>query len=269
MKTIIACFLIYLLYSPLAFSKVEYLPITENLELPDANKLVECSIGSVHLYVKGPRISIEALNNRTLIELNEILDAGELIVGDMTGDGFCDFAVPYAKSDVNESYKVFLYHSAQEKVTGSNISTITNPEFQAKKIISTYRGAARWSKEKLCYSENLNDFFICEKKTEINESLESFFTCTEKGCSPPTIIHKSNSSQAFAIVTGKQAKLHDKLDNDILIERRGYLVAGDKVRLLDFFQGHDDFFYKVVYLGSKTEAVGWIRAIQLRILPDS
>ena len=151
-----------------ALGDMSYLPITGNLRLPEPSEVIDCSIGSIHLSVKNQHILIATNKSKLSVGLDEIPDDGELIVGDMTGNGFCDLAVPYGKSDVNETYTLLLHDPSQEKLTRSKVGVITNPAVKIKRIISSYRDAARWSKEILCYSEDQKDFFVCEKRTDIN-----------------------------------------------------------------------------------------------------
>jgi hypothetical protein len=259
---------IYLACIGHALGETVYHPIREGLEISKASSPVSCSIGSIRISVKNQHISIETKNNTMHAPIDELPGSAELIIGDMTGDDFCDLAIPYGKSDVNESYKIFLYDRAHSTLVESKAGIITNPEFKTQKIVSSYRDAARWHKETLCISEILHDFYICEKRTNIDSHIESLTICNEQQCTTPMIVHKLSSTQASAIVSVDKARLYEKLDDRSLKARKGYLINGDKVDLVDFFQSHDDFFYAISYVKGKSTTTGWIRATQLTLLPE-
>ncbi len=69
------------------------------------------------------------------------------------------------------------------------------------------------------------------------------------------------------MVTADRAKLHDITNGNILKERKGYLVKGDKVMLIDFLQTYEDAYYKVNYFNNKMITTGWVKGAQLVVNP--
>ena len=107
------------------------------------------------------------------------------------------------------------------------------------------------------------------EKIDIDSSLERLTVCSEKSCNPSIIVYKSSSLQVPAVITANQAKLHSKTGSGDLEERRSYLIDGDKVKLLDFFQAPNDLYYEVEYISNKSTTTGWIRATQLIVHPET
>lgn len=246
---------------------VSYISAPEDFRIIESNLKAGCSIGETRISKTDKSIFISTEGDDIAIPIDSITTDNNLILGDMTGNGYCDLAAPYAKSDVNESYTLFVYDPQHKKLKKSNAGIITNPAFKENKIITSYRDAAQWHEDSFCYSENLNDFFLCSQKKDIDSSLEWLRICSKDSCMPSKIVYKANSLQVSAVIITDRAKFHDKTDDGNLKERNGYLVRGDRVMLLDFFQSYEDFYYRVEYLNDKITTTGWISASQLLVAP--
>uniref|UniRef100_A4XNG7 Uncharacterized protein n=1 Tax=Ectopseudomonas mendocina (strain ymp) TaxID=399739 RepID=A4XNG7_ECTM1 len=250
-----------------ALGDISYIPISEDIKINTGDFGIGCDMEETHISRAGKDIFIATGGINISIPIDIVGEDADVIVGDMSGNGHCDLAVPYGKSDVNESYTLFVYDIPHEKFKKSNAGIISNPDFKENKIISSYRDAAQWHEDYFCYSKSLVDFFLCSQKKSIDNSLEWLRLCSEDLCASSTIIYKASSIQASAVVTADRAKLHDITNGNILKERKGYLVKGDKVMLIDFLQTYEDAYYKVNYFNNKMITTGWVKGAQLVVNP--
>ncbi|MCJ8170431.1 hypothetical protein [Atopomonas sediminilitoris] len=263
MKAVMVLSFLLLLQALPARGEVAYLTLDEGLDLSRDAAIVGCDTTKVKAYVDDQYLVLEAGASKFSVDLDDIPEGGELIVGDITGVGGCDFAVPYGKSDVNESYTLFLNDPLKGELVESKVGLIVNPDFGQRKIISSYRDMARWHEDTLCYSASRNDYFLCKKKVDIDDFLARENVCGERSCGSPKIIYKSSLLQAFAVVSVAKARLNNRVSDGFFEERKGYLVGGDKVLLLDFFQAPKGLYYKVEYSGGVSKVEGWILSSQL------
>lgn len=244
------------------------LPITVHAEFkyieisPETNISIEnqCPGVSEKLELNDGVITITPESEAAYrLALDELPESPELILGHSYQSSNCTLAVIYAKNDVNESYSLFVRSLKNKKFVPSRISTITNPDFLKERILSKYRDSALLHNEALCFSEKLDDYFICEKREEFHENLEKLEKCDEHTCSNPNIVHIKSQQPVIGVVTADKTFFFDRAGKEEFLRRKGYLIKGDKVSLHDYFQARDALYYKVTFFGKKT-TTGWIRS---------
>ncbi|MCD7099392.1 SH3-like domain-containing protein [Stenotrophomonas sp. MMGLT7] len=193
-----------------------------------------------------------------LVVHNELGDEPvDAIVGDFWGNRQCFIALKTAESDVNESYDIYMVSpsSAPSKVPG--IPSIMNPDFIGGIVISNYRDAARWHKEKLCYPQGELPY-LCEKRDSLDDSVESVRKCTANGdCIATRLVFSASEMAVNAYVTNVKATIWQVSSGGGFAPLRSYLIKGDKVRLLDFKSTRGATYYQFEYRGKKT-TVGWV-----------
>ncbi|TWI04674.1 hypothetical protein IP90_00807 [Luteimonas cucumeris] len=191
---------------------------------------------------------------------NELDDgASELIAGDFWGNGQCFIAVMNARSDVNESYDVYEITASSPPYKVPSIPTIINPDFANGVVISSYRDAARWHKEKLCYPPGKSPY-ICEKSDAVNDTLERVIRCDSIGaCDRASLMVVVSGLPATATVSQSKAVIFMPSADGQMRPQRSYLIRGDRLNLLDHRDLDDAAYYQFEFKGRKT-TVGWIDA---------
>lgn len=234
----------------------DYLQLTPGKSI-DSGQLCEHLKASATL--NGNIITLESEAGVQHIK-NELDDgASELIAGDFWGNGQCFIAVMNARSDVNESYEVYEITASSPPNKVPSIPTIINPDFANGMVISSYRDAARWHKEKLCYPPGKSPY-ICEKSDAVNDTLERTNRCDfNAACSSATLTVSASGLPATATVSQSKAAILMPNADGQMKPQRSYLVRGDHLKLLDYRDSDDIAYYKFEFKSKKT-TVGWIDA---------
>lgn len=251
------CFSLFFLISMSAHAKFKYIEISSGTSIPIEK---QCSGVAEKLELNDGLITITSESGATYsLALDELLESPELIIGHSALSSTCTLAVIYAKNDVNESYSLFVRSPKSKKFVPSRISTITNPDFLEGGILSNYRDGALLHNDTLCFSEKLDDYYICERREEFNESLEKLEKCDEHTCSNTHIVHIESQQPAIGIVTNEKTFFFDRVGKEEFLQSKIYLIKGDKVSLHDYFQARNALYYKVTFSGKKT-TTGWVRS---------
>jgi len=254
--------ILFSLYPAISHAGFEYIAITANTNIsiskqcPGNTETLSLHKGAITITPKtgpGYRLPLDELSEKT-----------ELILGRSSLSSNCTLAVEYAKNDVNESYSLLIYSKESKKFILSQISTITNPDFPEGRILSSYRDSALLHNDTLCFSERLKDYFVCERREQFHSNLEKLEACDDRLCSTTDIVKAGSQNRATGIITAKKTFFYNKIGEDELLQRKGYLIKGDKVHLHDYLQTRDSLYYNVTFFG-KTTVAGWIRSDAINI----
>ncbi|WP_394235660.1 hypothetical protein [Pseudomonas anguilliseptica] len=253
---------LFFLYPAISLAGFEYITITANSKTSISK---QCPGNTETLSLHKGKITITPkIGPDYKLPLDEFPEKAELILGRSSISSNCTLAVEYAKNDVNESYSLLIYSKESKKFIPSQISTITNPDFPEGRILSSYRDSALLHNDTLCFSERLNDYFLCERREQFHSNLEKIETCDEQLCSAPDIVKSGSQNRVSGIITSKKTFFYNKAGEEELLKRKGYLIKGDKIHLHDYLQTRDNLYYNVSFSGKKTVA-GWINSNDISI----
>lgn len=262
MKAFLAFFAGVALFSTAAHAEFKSVIIKPESEFA----LPAICIGSNNrVQLKGDRVSIVKGSGETYsLGLDEQLEDLPIFFGSSGGSDVCVLAIKYAENDVNESFSIFVFNEKADQYKASSVHMITNPDFAADKIKSNYNDGPVTHNDQLCFSRKIKDYYVCEKREQFAEKLEKKQKCDESSCSDSEIVNEGTSEPVIAVIAASKAYLSNKGDGSKFVQRKAYLVEGDKVTLSDFFQSDDGLYYKIIYAG-KTKTVGWVSSTLLRI----
>ena len=234
----------------------DYIEIQRNATPTRINK---CTGIPFSVYLTDSGIKLKSASGELVVR-NELEEASvEAIVGDFWDNQQCFIALKTAESDVNESYDVYAIarSSAPNKVSG--IPSIVNPDFVDGSVISSYRDAARWHKEKICYTQGQSPH-LCEKRDSLDDNIESVKKCTTKDdCRATGLVFSTSGKLVSGQVTSSRVFIMQISSDEEATPLRSYLVKGDRVKLLDFKSIRGTTYYQIEYDGKRTTA-GWLNA---------
>lgn len=205
-------------------------------------------------------------NGRSIIVKTENDHAPvELIVGDFWSNGRCFVAVRTTKSDVNESYELYEIPSSMGPRKLQEV-TLINPDFKDKVVITSYRDAARWNYESVCYAMRREVPFVCEKRQFVTEDVEKMEACLESGeCGPSRLVFTGTGRNVIARISSQRASVMDRLSGGRFRKAAAYLVKNDEITLLDYQDIGTQIYYKFRYEGARKNTIGWISSADIAI----
>lgn len=220
-----------------------------------------CATTLVEISASANGFKISSPATESLVDVEEEVEDTEIVAGDFWNNGRCFVAIKSSASLVNESFDI---HRVDSENTGPQWSTI-NPEFIGGRVISSYRDAARWHEEALCYSESIDSPYICWKRETATNELQRLTECNDKGeCDDRSMVLTGTDEAANAIVSADRAFFLQN-SGESLERRRSYLISGDSVTLLDFLEVTGSLYFKVRYCGDTGTRVGWLSSDDLTI----
>jgi len=256
MKTIHSCFMVILTLSSLGvYANSESQKINSKTTHLNGCPLVS----SLELAVSPEKKLQIKMENKVSLEIKEENYQEELISGTTPDVKQCFIAVKNAESQVNESYSLFILSPENKTIKPSRTTTITNPDFTKNIILTSYRDAARWHYDSLCYSNALKDYYICERREEIYKGLEKRQECTLDNCAPIRISLKGKPDAAVKIKN--KTYIYRESDRE-LTASKSYLIAGDNVNLIDFKETEQAAYFQIQFNG---KIVGWVEESSLII----
>lgn len=218
---------------------------------------------SANTISEGIRLSA---NGRSILVETEDDGSTELIIGDFWSNGRCFVAVRTAQSDVNESYDLYEIRLSMtpRKLQGV---TIVNPDFKGKIVTTSYRDAARWNYESVCYATRLEVPFVCAKRQFVTEDIEKMETCLEPGkCRPSKLVFSGTNRNVTANISPKRASIFGRLSGNRLHKTRAYLIKNDVITLLDYQNIGPLTYYQFMYKGARKNTIGWISSTDITIV---
>ncbi|WP_146090496.1 hypothetical protein [Xanthomonas bromi] len=210
------------------------------------------------------QISLGSNGKWIAIKKDDSIEPSEFIVGDFWNNKHCYVAKKVAESDVNESYELYEIYKSSAPTKPKSPSLI-NPEFKNGTVISSYRDAARWHKEFLCYSAQIGSPYLCEKRISLNDSIEKKESCDQLGhCASPTLVSSNTDRQIMAVISEEKAFTFSQ-KGDKFSQNHSYLIKGDKIKLVDFEDLGSDLYYRFKYEGKSKETDAWIKSTEVKL----
>lgn len=232
--------------------------VGETVEVEDACQDLKLSISSF-----ADRVIVSPNGSEFIIKLEEPVSPVGIVVGDFWQNGRCFAAIKSTSGLVNESFDLYR---VEERGVGSVNQVLINPGFEDKKIIVSYRDAARWHHEVFCYSENKDQPYVCGKRSDFNDELQRFFTCDEnESCSSPRIVHKDTEDGVDAVVSSRVTHILEQKESGGFYKSPAYLVQNDRIILLDFLEDASGLYFNVLFHGESKETTGWINSEDISI----
>ncbi|QBG99193.1 hypothetical protein [Xanthomonas oryzae] len=255
-------------YSLALASELKSDPPYDYVKVPDGGHFQNqrlCPGITLSIKSGNDQISLGANGKWITINKDDPIESSEFIIGDLWNNRHCYVATKVAESDVNESYELYEINPSSAP-TKSKSPNLINPEFKGGTVISSYRDAARWHKEFLCYSVQTGSPYLCEKRTSLNDSIEKKETCDQRShCSSPILVSSNTDKQIMAVISTEKAFTFSQ-KGDKFSQNHSYLIKGDTIILVDFEDLGSNLYYRFKYEGKSKETDAWINSTEVKLL---